>query len=653
MFARIKRTVASFVAVVAVFWVYRLLAVPLLEPPERPKRVVVTTPEQRAEIAQKQQDRLGGYARFFRPDSWELDNPMIIEGDTSKVLLKDYRSLPDDPKKMEIKPCTIVYFPDGDAEDTNSTRRVVIVRVPERAVLEFDEEVNLNKFEMGGRLKGAVLYGPIIVESAATRPDGSDSLYLKTHDVQLVDNVITTPNEVDFSYGKSTGHGRSMRIELLPAENSAGSKRRGPNFGGIQTLELTYDVTMHLQPGSSGLTSTVQNPSGGAVGAVSASLGPGSSNSNQPQSPIDIRSEGPFQFDLVSNVATFHDGVTVLSPNPTGTGPVDQLRNCDLLSVFFERREAKTDKTKSNDAKSVDVKSAKGSGKKSDADGKQLANPSGFDKTTDDSAQKSRNGGMPPLEARRIEAVGNPVIVEAPSNSLQARCHRLEYEIQTGPENNRLISLRGDAWASQSGQAEIAANALFIWLREAVSAQNQNRTTVRDNRNATVVGRGNPNFDPSAGGSTNTGSTQRLQPVKMLADGNVRIESPRFSGTVGHMDVWFRDGSLADNLADAGTNSGELQNGPVPLSSLQNRGRGIAPSPNGARRGMSKMASRLILISSTEIYCRLGSSPNRKPPSAGRAIRPTSATRCNWNISIFKEKLRFRKPVRWRTAKSR
>jgi lipopolysaccharide export system protein LptA len=557
MFARIKRTAATFAVVLVVFSAYRLLAVPLIEPKVEKKRLASVTPEERESIKQKQQDRLGGYARYFPPGSWELNDPMVLESDTSKLLLKEYTVLTDG--RLQITPCTVIGFPDGDAEDPASNRRVIIAQIPQGGVLQFDSPVDLNRGKIG-RLVGAVFSGPVTIRSAATRPDGSDSLYVATHDVQLVDNLVTTDKEVDFQYGPSTGHGRAMRMQLLPATGPPG-KRGAINIGGVQSLELTYDVTMHIVPGSSGMMPGDNRPSGMFPGRAIAGRNPSSPASRQPQPPLDIRCQGPFDFDMQSYVATFHDAVTVLRPNPAGTGQDDQLRNCDTLIVGFAPRETAT-------PKSADSKS----------------------QTSDAGKSPPRTGGVPPLETRWMKAFGNPVTVDAPSNDLFAKGQRLAYDVATGrielesdgeaflrwksdeaharslmyepgpggawlglaeskgpgwtnvavgddisrrfearwshelkmrpQDDNSVISLIGDASASFTGRGEISAPEIHLWLHETVP----------------------PPQDVSARKNIDTAGRQaRIQPVKMLADGGVHIESPQLGGTIKRLQAWFRE----------------------------------------------------------------------------------------------------------------
>src|SRR4029077_5101340 len=108
---------------------------------------------------------------------------------------------------------TVIYLPEGDAEAEGSRKRVVILRA-EQAFLQFDSAVDLSRGKLG-KLLGGTLDGPIRIESGATRPEGGDDLLITTHDVQMIENRIVTPNEVDFRFGPSYGHGRNMRIDLL------------------------------------------------------------------------------------------------------------------------------------------------------------------------------------------------------------------------------------------------------------------------------------------------------------------------------------------------------------------------------------------------------------------------------------------------------
>ena len=151
-----------------------------------------------------------------------------------------------------------------------------------------------------------------------------------------------------------------------------------------------------------------------------------------------------------------------------------------------------------------------------------------------------------------MEAQGNPVIIHAPSSGLEGRFQQIVYEPardgrqlgyldSQGPgwvsfqssqdpgrrfearwsrelkmrpqDENHVVSLVGDAHASATSEGEISADAIHLWLFESP-----------------------PQPDAPKAQST-------IQPVKMLADGNVHLESPQLSGAIGRLEAWFRQAS--------------------------------------------------------------------------------------------------------------
>ena len=328
MLIRLKRTIGTLLAVLAAFWAYRLVAEPFIEPKREAKRVAHISPEVRRDALRRQlQNRLGGYLRFFPEGSWERDNPFVLENENSKILLKEYESQPDG--SVKITPCTVIYLPEGEAESADSHRRVIIMQAPQGAVLQFDEPVDISRAKFG-RPQGGQLLGPITIQSAATRPQGGDDLYITTHDVKMTDNLIFTPNEVDFRFGQSYGHGRNMRIELQ-ARDAAQGGRHGPGVGAMQSLELTNDVTMHLQSGSAEFVPG-DRPGAQPLGS------PAPARTANGRQPADVRCQGPFQFDMVTNVASFHDQVLVFVPTPPAPAPKTKCAaNCSPYSSSSAR----------------------------------------------------------------------------------------------------------------------------------------------------------------------------------------------------------------------------------------------------------------------------------------------------------------------------
>ncbi len=624
MFQRLRRTAASFVMVLICFLGYRLLAVPLIEP--RVESVVhPSTDDDAGEGTPSKPRQMDPYRRFFPPDAWEVQDPIVLENDRALLLMKNYRTL--DNGQVELMPCTVLFLPDGplsgDPED--ALRRVIILEAPQGALVQFDQPVDLTRAKIG-HLVGGEFHGPIKIHGNAGKPDAPEDLLILTSDVQMNTQLIWTLAPVEFHFGPNSGTGREMQIHLIASDHGG---KQGSSVGGLESLDLLHDVQMRLVPGSAGMMpldsrpqATGQRPLAGGqrseVGgqrpglpppvpdmAPLQSVGrmagqPASKPATPPQPPVDIRCQGKFHFDLLQYVATFEDQVDVL--RVMQDGPSDQM-NCERLSVYFAPRAAP-------------ATAAPGGGGADASNGVARAASS----PAPPSAKPPIPGRQMPnkLEPRRIDARGHPVIVRAPSNGAYARGEHLDYNILSGrllleggdevtlqqvhneiharsvdyqpgeagrlgllmavgpgwlrgapqqngnqpkgaanpiavnpivapigpqaplqlfeahwsdklqmglDEKSHLISLIGNARAGYTGQGELSADQIFLWLND-VPAPEQPRGNARPN--------------PTSAAPTATGPARtQVQPDRMLAQGNVRINSPQLSGNTGRLESWF------------------------------------------------------------------------------------------------------------------
>ena len=86
--SRSGQVAGSFVAVVAAYVVYWLIAVPLIEP-SLEQKVVARTPDEQVEKARTEvSGRQRDVAQYFPADSWELGNPAIWESEQTRLLFK-------------------------------------------------------------------------------------------------------------------------------------------------------------------------------------------------------------------------------------------------------------------------------------------------------------------------------------------------------------------------------------------------------------------------------------------------------------------------------------------------------------------------------------------------------------------------------------
>jgi hypothetical protein len=622
---RLKRTVSVAAVSLVALAAYHVAAVRLIEPQFDDPADDSNPPPPFVDQAPR------SLAPYFAAGSWELDNPTKIEGDRSKLLFKKYENV--DSNHVRLEPCAILFFPNGEAPGATS-QRVIVLEAP-KAILQFEGTADVQKMKFG-QFQGGKMIGPIAIHGTPSRPAANDEIFADTPgDLQLTPELLSTDAPVNFRYGPNEGHGRQLRIHLLPSDRPQG-KRGGANIGGIHSLELLHDVVMRLVPGTSGMMPldarpqhTAPKPAAVAAPVANPRMGPppipndeapsrpsvlgpaaGTQQVNsEPQPPVDIRCQGPFNFDVSRSIATFEDHVDVVRIFPGG---VTDRMTSDALSVYF------APKTLSPSAAAA---------------GAAPANPSAANapkpSAADASNPRAASNRTSNLEPRRIEARGNTVILRAESNGVYARAAHIDYDIVTGrvvldderelilqqfvnaihcrsleytpgepgrlgrleaigpgwlraiprqasampngrphaeqqpllspsapigvtqlglpvvsshrppqtvgqffeahwtqkltmrPEGGEhVVSILGDARAGMTGEGELAADQIYLWLRE---------VPVTDKSGIEQAPAGAPSATP------------RWQVVadKLLARPNVRVDSPQLSGSTGLLEAWF------------------------------------------------------------------------------------------------------------------
>ncbi len=306
--ARTGQIASSFAAVLVVYWLYWLIAVPLIEPNvERQTTTARVTDEQIERARQDVSSRQRDVAQYFPADAWEQQNPAILESGQTRLLFKTMRPLPDGT--VELHPCTALMFSKNDP-----SAQPIILRALEGANVQFDQRIRLESSDLAKRqLVGGRLIGAIRIYRNESQPGKGDDLEATTRDVVMLKDRISTPHPVQFRLGRNRGFGREMEILLAPTDSSRPTS--GLRGGAMRTLQLKRDVKMELELGGGPLAA-------GAGGAANTQ-------------PIEITCQGPFEFDMERYAASFRDHVDVFRLNPAGES--DQL-NCEVLTVFFERQ---------------------------------------------------------------------------------------------------------------------------------------------------------------------------------------------------------------------------------------------------------------------------------------------------------------------------
>jgi hypothetical protein len=394
--SRTFQIAASFAIVLVAYWTYALLALPLIE-----TQASVAKGPDRAATADTQsidQPPVNDWAILFPENAWERHEAKdICSNDQVHLLWKTYANHADG--WVELNPLTIIFMTDDTALDPKERfRHAMVMEVPGGANLRFDRPLDLNRGGIGRLIEGR-LRGEVNIRSQGKRPDHQDDLRILTHDVELTEQRITTPNLVEFWYGPNWARGRQMEIKLLPRLGPHVANQEGPNIGGVEQIQLLQLERLHLEMGPK-----PASPEATLV-APPRPNGPLMPGGFSPKSgPVEITCRGPFRFNLVDQLATFRDQVNVLGTHPDA--PSDRL-TCDVLSVFFTR------------PPHTAAAPAKG-----------RPNAPGFD-----------------LQPARFEAQGSPAVLTVPIEHLEARAERLQYNLIDGQvflEDKRETTIQKD-----------------------------------------------------------------------------------------------------------------------------------------------------------------------------------------------------------------
>ena len=213
--ARLTRIAGSFALVLVAYWAYGVAALPWIEPP--------AVPEQRSGGAQGQDldawrrdsedDRLKALVALFSPKEWEQQptTTNILESAQAKLLFRECN--PIEGGRLQLVPCTIVFMPiDAPGDNAERIRRAIVLRA---ASLEVDQ-IDPDQFNVR-RLRNGRLVGPVTLRSTVKTAEGDQELRVVGSDVDLTEEGIWTPNDVNFRLGPSFGRGARMRIRFAPA----------------------------------------------------------------------------------------------------------------------------------------------------------------------------------------------------------------------------------------------------------------------------------------------------------------------------------------------------------------------------------------------------------------------------------------------------
>ncbi|QDT50661.1 hypothetical protein Pan258_47410 [Symmachiella dynata] len=249
------------------------------------------------------------------PDSkWAWDALYQFHDGNRYIFTEKWERKPETPSnipgangtkgEIEFTPFAMVVVNEDDPSEPPYTL------VSRSAVLQFEkgfESTNYNP----GRIVGGALKGVYEIR-------GPQGLWARGRNFFFQENPPRNPqfanagdaspkawsdDKVVFEYDGHRGTGHGLELKLIP--DSKSNSRDKPAIAGIHTIRLRDHVEMHL---------------------LKAGNRPG-----QPDERVQINSDGPFVFDIVSNTVSFSEVVKVIRRTLEGNDTLDS----DMLHIVF------------------------------------------------------------------------------------------------------------------------------------------------------------------------------------------------------------------------------------------------------------------------------------------------------------------------------
>ncbi len=515
MLRRLRRTLLSFAIIPVAYVGYCIMVLPWLEPSvSEVKPLEPRIPTAGGSIYGEK------LAQWLPPGSWELDEPKVLDTGEVLLILRDMETLENG--QMLLKPCTIILFAPVDDKQTNTDKQhPIVMRAPQGAKLQFDRDIDPRHAEIGKIVSGQLM-GEVTITKSESHPGAGDDLHAVTQSVQINQQRISAPNDVRFRYGKSYGSGRDLIINLL----SEGTSKNVPEVSGIRNLELVHVDKFHLEGNSASLM-----PS--ATPIVDTPPKPG--NAKQPQAPLNITCDGPFQIDFERRVASFDSQVKVVRQVKDAR---DDYLECNFLEIFFAATSQKEKgKSKSSSIERIVAVGTVGQPVKIESPS-EGASARGERLEYDFLKRRIRLQGKQPVQLshqgrhviaaeleveqgqdgslQKIWAAG-PGRMRGPTDDTNSDFFDVTWQdrLQLGPdkedETNQVASLIGAAKVELGTLGKIAAGEIHFWMTRPASTPGQTRDEVMSS----------------------------IVPKRLLAINQVKIDSPKLTGAPGRLEIWF------------------------------------------------------------------------------------------------------------------
>ncbi len=411
--ARTYRAVVGFALVLGCYWLYTLLVVPLIEPPElsvAPRSLSPQEIERAQERFRRYRERL---LPLFAEGTWQFAKTKIIETEEVIVLLEEYERVDD--HHVRVWPCAGVIGAQVD-EQTHQIRTGLVIEAPQGALLEFESSVDLRLGQIA-QPKRVQLDGPVRLRHYVAGIPPEQLLSVETEDVWIEGQEVSTDGEVRFRFGRHFGKGRGLVVKLdkLSSQELSPSAASVTQF--ISEVRVLRIERLHIVLPSARVGASLTNDGG----------------QGQPVA-FELACDGPFRFLPQKLQVNFEGNVRGWR---VGVGAEDRLR-CEELILWLA-----SDLEGENEKQPGELLGNLTSGASlwpEDAHEKSELVPS--DGLRRDSlpslgihAESSGKGSVPGLagwQIRQVQMRGGPATIHAPTWDFFFEGNLLEYDLASG-----------------------------------------------------------------------------------------------------------------------------------------------------------------------------------------------------------------------------
>ncbi len=331
-----REYVRVLLVLAVVLGLYRLVAVPLLEPPAPPASPI-------EDVVSQQVEDDPWWSKYFASGAWQTKEPTVIQTEQGVLLFQDWEQIT--PERLKLWPLTIVIPRDkkSDLADAANQGSVIFIENPEGAEIQFREAIDITSGRpppvVGGHLSGAIQ-----IISPASKSDGSDELFIQTKNVHIDRRHLWTPSSVHLKLGTSVVEGQDLSI-VLDKDLLSQSETKTPVqsvFRGLDHIELRYVDRVHIDLPHGGLWKPKSKPpekSDAFVLMEDPSKKMLASATKEPPATMDVRCGGAFYFDFHSGWAKMLNSVDVT--HQIVGQPLDRFQ-CYDLEMHFSSAEPET-----------------------------------------------------------------------------------------------------------------------------------------------------------------------------------------------------------------------------------------------------------------------------------------------------------------------